>query len=225
VIAAATGAAAAAISVSPVRVGVGVGVRRTPPTKKSGDTPASIDARLASFVLDRRGKPVVAPRRAGAGWLRVQPERVVIPPGGVAALTISSTVPAAAAPGDHPALVLLTTQPRAAGGVAIRVRVGVVVFVRVPGRIVHRLELGALRVRGGVLEAAIANSGNVVERTRVRISLWRHGRLLARLGPIVRTLLPYSRGIERFRCRGRLHGWLTAQVEAGALRRSFRIRV
>jgi hypothetical protein len=198
---------------------------RTLTIRNGGDTPASIDARLAGFVLDRRGKPVVARRRAGAGWLRVQPARVVIPPGGAAALTVSSTVPAAAAPGDHPALVLLTTQPRAAGGVAIRVRVGVVVFVRVPGRLVHHLELRALRARGGVLEAEIANAGNVVERTRVRISLWRRGRLLARLGPIARTLLPHSRGIERFRYRARLHGRLTARVEAGAVRRSFWIRV
>ena len=104
-------------------------------------------------------------------------------------------------------------------------RVGVVVFVRVPGRIVHRLELRALRARGSVLEAAIANRGNVVEHVRVRVSLSRGGRVLARLGPVVRTLLPHSRAIERFRYRGRVHGWVTARVEAGALWRSFRLQV
>jgi hypothetical protein len=155
----------------------------------------------------------------------VRPQRILLAPGGAAALTVSSVVPGAAGPGDHPALVLLTTHIGPAAPVAIRVRVGVVVFVRVPGRIVHRLELHALRARGGALEAVIANRGNVVERTGVRISLWRRGRLRLRPGPVVRTLLPHSTGIERFRPHVRLQGWVTARVEAGALRRSFRLQV
>src|SRR5439155_11036301 len=173
---------------------------------------------------DRRGRPVVA-RGPAAGWLRVQPQRLVLAPGGSAVLTLSSAVPAGARPGDHPGLVLLTTKSRAAVAVAIRVRVGVVVFVRVPGRVVHRLELEALHAERGVLEATIANRGNVVERARLRVTLWRRGRLLERLGPVARTLLPHSRGLERFRYRGRLRGWVTARIEAGALRRSVRIQV
>jgi hypothetical protein len=105
------------------------------------------------------------------------------------------------------------------------VQIGVVVFVRVAGRIVHRLELGALRARKRVLEATVVNRGNVAEPVRVRIFLSRSGRVVARLGPVARTLLPHSRGIERFRYRGRLRGWVTARVEAGALRRTFRIRL
>jgi hypothetical protein len=225
VITAAAGVAAAAISVSPVRVRLSANASRTLTIRNGGNAPAAVDARLAGFVLDRRGKPVIAPRRAAAGWLRVQPQRILLAPGSAAALTVSSVVPGASGPGDHPALVLLTTHIGRAAPIAIRVRVGVVVFVRVPGRIVHRLELRALRARGRALEAVIANRGNVVERARVRISLWRRGRLLARLGPIVRTLLPHSSGIERFRYHGRLQGWVTARVEAGALRRSFRLQV
>jgi hypothetical protein len=104
-------------------------------------------------------------------------------------------------------------------------RIGVVVFVRVAGRIVHRLELGALRVRHRVLEVGVANRGNVIERTRVRIFLLRGGHVLGRLGPVGRTLLPHSRGIERFRYSGRLRGWVTARIEMDALRRNFRIRL
>jgi hypothetical protein len=225
VIAAATGVAAAAISVSPVRIRLSANSSSTLTIRNGGDVPTAVDARLAGFVLDRRGKPVIARGRVAAGWLRVQPQRILLAPRGAAELTVSSVVPGAAGAGDHPALVLLTTQMRPAAPVAIRVRVGVVVFVRVPGRIVHRLELNALRARGRVLEAVIANRGNVVERTRVRISLWRRGRLLGRLGPVVRTLLPHTRGIERFRARLTLRGWVTARVEAGALRRSVRLRV
>jgi hypothetical protein len=50
---------------------------------------------------------------------------------------------------------------------------------------------------------------------RLRLSLVRGGRVLARLGPVARTLLPHSRGIERFRYPGRLRGWVTARVEWG----------
>ena len=224
-IAAATGAAAVAISVSPVHVRLTPGATREIVIRNGGAAAAAVDARLAGFVLDRRGKPVVAREAAAAGWLRVRPRRVVLAPGRAAALTVSSVVPVAAVPGDHPALVLLTMQPRTAAGVAIRMRVGVVVFVRIPGRVVHRLELSGLRVRRGELDATLANRGNVVEHARVSISLWHLGRLVARLGPVGRTLLPHSRGVERFHYRGRLRGFLTARVEAGALRRTFRIQV
>jgi hypothetical protein len=109
--------------------------------------------------------------------------------------------------------------------VAIRIRIGVVVVVRVAGRIVHRVELEALRVRRRALEVVVANRGNVLERPHVRISLSRGGHLLVRLGSVRPTLLPYSRGIERFRYGARLRGWVTARVEVGALRRTFRIRL
>ena len=225
-IAAAAGISAAAISVSPVRIRLGGAASRTITIRNTGDKAAAVAARLASFVLDRRGKPVIARERGQAAvWLRLRPSRVVLAPGRAATLIVSSTAPAGAVPGDHPALVLITTQPRRSAGVAIRMRIGVVVFVRIAGRIVHRLELGALRMRRGVLEAAIANRGNVFERTRLRVSLLRGGHVLVRLGPVARTLLPHSRGIERFRYRGRLRGWVMARVEAGALRRTFRIRL
>jgi hypothetical protein len=225
-IAVATGVAAAALSVSPVRLRLTGAASRAITITNAGNEAATVEARPASFVLDRRGKPTVARRRHhAAAWLRLRPPRLLLAPGGTAVVTVSAAAPAGALPGDHPALVLLVTQPQRAAGIAVRVRIGVVVYVRVAGRILHRLELGALRVRGRVLEAALANRGNVVERTRVRVSLSRGGRVVARLGPVGRTLLPHSRAIERFRYRGRLHGWVTAQVEAGVLRRTFRLRL
>jgi hypothetical protein len=224
--AAAPSVAAAALSVSPVRIRLTRAARRTITVTNAGDASAAVDARPAGFVLDRRGKPTIArERQRAAGWLRLRPRRFVLAPGGTAVVTVSFAASAGARPGDHPALVLFTTRPRRAAGVAIRVRIGVVVFVRVAGRIVHRLELRALRVRGRVLEAAVVNRGNVVERVRVRVSLSRGGHVLARLGSGRRTLLPHSRGIERFAYRGRLRGWVTARVDLRALRRTFQIRL
>ena len=223
-IAAATGVAAAAISVSPVRVRLAASASRTVVVRNGGTAVASIDARIAGFVLDRRGKPVVA-----------RASRVVAPPVAAAARA------RAGRGGRAHGLVqrACRRRPRRSSGarpaddatvdqgaaVAIRMRIGVVVFVRVPGRIVHRLELGPPRVRDGVLEAAVANRGNVVERPRLRVSLWRRGHLLLVLGSRTRTLLPHSTGIERFRCRGSVHGRVVVQVEAGAVRRAFWIQV
>lgn len=224
-IAAAAGVAAA-LSVSPVRIRLTRAASRTITITNAGNASATVDARPAGFVLDRRGKPTIArDRQPAAGWLRLQPPRVVLAPGGTAVVTVSSAAPAGALPGDHPALVLFTTLPPRTAGVAIRMRIGVVVLVRVAGRIVHRLELGSLKVRHRVLELVVANRGNVVERARVRIVLLRRGHVLARLGSVGRTLLPHSRGIERLRCSARLRGWVTARVEMGALRRTFRIRL
>jgi hypothetical protein len=121
--------------------------------------------------------------------------------------------------------VLLTTQARRAGGVAIRLRIGVVVYIRIPGRIVRRIVVGVPTVRRHLLEVPVANRGNVVERTRVRIALSRGGRVLLRLGPIDRMLLPHSRGVDHFRRPAGLRGLVIARVEAGVIRRTFRIRL
>jgi hypothetical protein len=225
VIAAAVGVAAA-LSVSPVRIRLTGAASRTITITNAGNASATVDARPAGFVLDRRGKPAIArERQPAAGWLRLQPRLLVLAPGGTAAVRVSAAAPVGALPGDHPALVLLTTQPPRRPGVAIRMRIGVVVLVRVAGRIVHRLELGALKVRHRVLELVVANRGNVVERARARIVLLRGGHVLARLGPVGRVVLPHSRGIERFRTFPRVRGWVTARVELGVLRRTFRLRL
>ena len=230
-IVAATGVAAAALSVSPVRLRLTRSARRTITIRNTGDAATSIDVRAARFVLDPRGKPVVVPKRKAEAWLRLRPRRLVLAAGAVAEVTVSSVVAAGARPGDHPALVLLTTQaPRAPGvprtrGVTVRMRIGVVVFVRVEGRIVHRLRLGARHVRRRVLEAAVGNPGNVVESARVRVVLSRNGRVLARLRSAIRTFLPHSHAAVRFRCPARVRGRVTVRVEAGAWRGTARIRL
>jgi hypothetical protein len=199
---------------------------RTITITNTGRAAVVVNASAASFALDRRGKPTIArERRPVAGWLRLQPKRLALAVGGSALVTVSLAAPPGALPGDHPALVLFTTQPVRVGGVAVRMRIGVTVFVRVAGRIVHRVELRALRARRGVLELVIVNRGNVAERLHARILLLRGDRVLARLGPVGRMVLPHSRAIERFRHANRVRGWVTARVEVGVLRRSFRIRL
>jgi hypothetical protein len=222
----ATVGAAAALSVSPVRIRLSRAASRAITITNTGRAAVVVNASAASFALDWGGKPTVArQRRPSAGWLRLQPQRLALAARASAVVTVSSVPPPGALPGDHPALVLFTTQPARVGGIAVRMRIGVAVFVRVAGRIVHHLELGALRARRGVLELVVVNRGNVVERVHARILLLRGGRVLARLGPVGRPVLPHTRGVARFRRSASLRGWVTARVEAGLLRRTFRMRL
>jgi hypothetical protein len=77
-------------------------------------------------------------------------------------------------------------------------RLGVVVVVRVRGRVVRRLAVLGVRVRPRRLEVLVANRGNVRERIArrcVTITVRRGGRLLARVHPKPRLLLPRTRGV------------------------------
>lgn len=215
-IAAASSVAAAALSVTPVRLRLTGPAARTIAITNAGDSPAVVIARPAGIALDGRGLPALAGRpQPAASWIHARPSRVAIAPGARAVITVWSTAPATASPGDHAALVLLTTQPRPGAGIAIRMRIGVIVFVRIPGTIVHRLAVAGLAVRRGTLAVTLANRGNVAEHVRARIILRRAGRTLARLGPIERTLLPHTRARLPYSYPRRLHGAVTAVVDVG----------
>jgi hypothetical protein len=128
--------------------------------------------------------------------------------------------------------VLLTTRPLKRAKVAVRLRLGIRVVVRVPGRIVRRLELRGIRVRRGgssrALAVTVTNRGNITERPRLTLTLFRRGRRIAAVRTGARELLPRSTGIFEARYRGRLRGRLTVLVEVRApvpVRRAFAIRL
>jgi hypothetical protein len=195
-----------------------------------------VDVSRADFSRSLRGKPRVRRARAAATWLHVHPLRFRLVPGAKTTLHVAALPSRRAAPGDHPTLVLLTTRPLGVKHVRVRLRVGVVVDLRVRGRILRRLEARALMVRrrgaSRLLVLRLVNRGNVTERLRgdgLRVSLLRHGRKLATLRPRSRELLPHSAGIAVFAYRGRLRGSVLARVElrppVRGPRRSFRIRL
>jgi hypothetical protein len=110
-------------------------------------------------------------------------------------------------------------------------RLGVVVVVRVPGRIVRRLVPLSLHVRRAgrlrVFELLVANRGNVtqvLDRGCVTVTLRRRGRLLARLRPAPRQLLPRTSGLVEARYAGRLRGRLVARVDFAARKSCVRAR-
>ena len=217
------------LSVSPARVTMSSGSVQTLRITNAGAAPVILEATAAGYALDLRGRARVVQARVARSWLSLRPRRLELAPGGSASLVVSAARVPGARPGEHDTLVLLTSAARSVGGVSVRMRLGVVVAVRVPGAVVRRLEVRRLRVRGrGRLDLLVANRGDVTERlssTRLRVALRRSGRLLARLRPVPRELLPRTSGLVELRYSRRLRGWATAVVELGGLRRSFRVQL
>lgn len=230
-----------ALTASPAHVELSGAALATIRVTNSGAERVVADVRRAGFALDLRGRPrVVAARdvrRSAAGWLRLRPRSLVLEPGATRTVTIVSRPPRAAEPGDHDGLVLVTTRRRAKGRVAVRMRMGVVVVVRIPGAVVRRLELRGIRPAAGgrrrSLELVVANRGNVTEsfaRKRAVVSLHGSGRRIARLTAEPRSLRPGTVGVLQFRYRPGISGRAVARVdvtsEAGTvIRRTLRVRL
>ncbi len=152
---------------------------------------------------------------------------------------MTATRAAAARPGDHALVVLLTTRLPTGRALLAHLRIGVVVDLRVPGPVVRRLAVGGLRVerhrRDVRFELSVANRGNLDEwlaRRRLELSLVGHGRILARLHGEPRRLLARTRGLVEARYTGRIRGPVKVVVAlvgprpgVNVLRRTFRIRL
>jgi hypothetical protein len=228
-----------ALAAAPARVVLTRTTRTAVRVTNSGTKRLVVDVSRAGFALTLRGRPRIVRRGAGsaASWLKLRPRRLALPARASASLLVSAKVPPRAEPGDHDALVLLTTRPSAGARVAVRVRLGVVVVVRAPGAVVRRLELRrpwvARRAGRRLLELRVLNRGNVTEtlaRVHVIVSRARTGRRLARLVAARRDLRPHTQGILEFGLR-RVRGVVTAQVVIPAvsgrnlIRRTYAIRL
>ena len=224
------------LSASPLRVKLRGASTAAVVVRNPGRRALLVDVSRAGFARSLRGKARVRPARGSALWLRMRPKRIRIAPGAKGVLHVRAVPPPRAAPGDHPALVLLTTRPLGVRHVRVRLRVGVIVDLRIGGRIVRRLSARALTVRHSgtlrLLELRLVNRGNVTERLAgdgLRISLLREGLKLVTLRPRSRELLPHTAGIAVFAYRGPLRGPVVARVElkppVEGSTRSFRIRL
>jgi hypothetical protein len=224
------------LSASPLRVTLRGASASTVIVRNPGRRTLRVDASRAGFTRSLRGRPQVRPARGAATWLRLRPRRFRLAPHAKTTVHVVAAPSRRAAPGDHPALALLTTRPLGLKHVRVRMRVGVMVVLRVRGRIVRRLDARGLSVRRHgtlrLLELRLVNRGNVTERLggdRLRLWLLRHGRKLATLRPTPRELLPHSSGIAVFPYRGRLRGTVLVRVALSpplrGPRRSFHVRL
>jgi hypothetical protein len=216
------------LSVSPAQVAVVAPGSRRINLRNDGAERVVVDA----------ARRTLGSQAAAKTWLQVVPARFFLRPGKTAVLTLRVRLPWGAEPGKHHVLVLLTTHPLRNSRVAVHVRLGVRVEVRVPGRIVRRLAWGGLRVHRsrGVrfLFVSVANRGNVTVQLRGRVtaSLFRRGQQVVRLRPPARrALLPGARALLTLRYGGRVRGPVTAvvQVRLGpgvrAVKHRYRIRL
>ena len=223
---------AAAASIPGAAAGRGIGLSASPlrlrldgssaaaiTVRNPGRRALLVDVSRAGFGRSLRGRPRVRQSSSVTAWLRVRPRRLRVAAGGKAVLRVASVPPPRAEPGDHPALVLLTTRPLGARRVRVRLRLGVIVVLHTKGRIVHRLDPRRLTVRSDgrrrLLDLLLVNRGNVTERlggTAVRLVLLRGGRPIATLRPRQRELLPRSRGIVEFVYRGSERGGAVARI-------------
>ena len=232
-------AACSVLALAPTPAAGGVGAER--PRVQLSVSPATV-------ALTGAGARTVRVRNAGADvlivnvtrvpaarpWLRVVPGRLQLRSGATATLTLRVTPPPHAEPGDHRALVLLTTSRLRGGRVNVRLRLGVRVSMRVPGRILRRVSIEGLRVTRRRLHVSVVNRGNVsVPLGRQLTATLIRGRArLARLRPRgQRTLPPGARAAVTLPYRGRAHGLVTVIVRirlgAGtpAVERRYRARL
>jgi hypothetical protein len=236
-LAAATPPKPLALTAAPARLAFRGSGGETIRIRNVGTKRLRVDAALADFALDLRGRPQIRRRggpRSAAAWLTVRPTHVTLGPHATARLRVSVRVPRRAEPGDHDGLVLLSARPLSRARVSVRLRLGVVVLVRAPGAVVRRLRLGRLRVSRRGLELVVVNAGNVTERLRrVRAVLSRlpSRRRISAVAAGARELRPHTRGLVEFRLRTGIHGLATAHVVIPAepgrpeLRRTYRLRL
>ena len=217
-----------ALSVSPARLALAAPGSRTIKLRNDGAERVAVDA--TRRTLDRQ--------TAAKTWLQIVPAHLMLRSGESAILTLRARPPRRAEPGDHHALVLLTTRPVRGGRVDVQVRLGVRIRMVVPGPIVRHLTFGGLRVqrRGDArfMAVSVANRGNVTIQLRGRVTalLVRRGQQLTRLSLRARRALhPGARAVLALRYRGRVRGLVTAvvQVRLGpgirAVERRYRIRL
>jgi hypothetical protein len=217
--AAAGGNPAAALGVSPLRLELKGASGAAITVRNPGARPLVVTVTRVGFARTLHGKPRIKSPRGAAAWLRARPHRLRLAPHATGSFRVSAKPPAAARPGDHPALVLLATRPPADRKVRVLLRVGVVVLVRIPGTIVRRLEPQSLSVRRDgakrLFSLRVANRGNVAERirgARLELVLSRHGKSFATLRVRFVDLLPHSAGIAQFVYGGVVHGRVRASV-------------
>lgn len=196
-----------ALTVSPARAVLRAPASRTLELSNLGTEPIGVE--LGWRTLGRH--------TAVNRWLTIAPSRLVLRGSTRSAVTVRAT--AGASPGDHDVLVLVTGRPLDGSRVAVRLRLGVRLRIRAPGRLVRRIAVEGLHARRGkgkrALLVSVANRGNVTEqlRGRLTVTLLDANRLISRLRfGRARELYPGTRAVVALPYAGRAHGLVTALV-------------
>jgi hypothetical protein len=225
-----------ALSVSPAHITLDAGAKATVRVGGTGGRRLLLRAAVAGLALDTRGRPRITGLRDAGPWLTVRPHTISAGKEG-ATFVVSSRRPARARPGDHSAIVLVTATVRSKTALAVEMRVGLVVTVRVAGRRIRRVEVIAADVRrlpgtrGHLILVTVANRGDVIESiggARLKVTLLQHWRTVGRLRVRRRKVLPHTSAVVGFPCPVRLRDGLVARIAVarpggGTTTRAFRL--
>lgn len=182
-----------------------------------GARAVSVVVATGDLAVSQTGKVSVDPKKkpklSARAWLQVTPARLRLAPGASADVAVATHPPRTASPGDHYALVLLTTVPPTGAEVGVSTRLGVSVVDTVAGWKARPLAIAAPKVlvhgKTRVLRVRIANPGDVIQRLArggISIVVMRGGRRVARLSSAPRVLLPHGSAVVALAYPGRLHG-------------------
>jgi len=187
-----------------------------------------VDVAVAPYILDVRGRPRLRGATGAPGWISVRPARLRVGPKG-SSVSVTAAPPRTAPAGDRPFALVFTTRPAHGKGVGVRLRIAVLVIAHVHGEIVRRLVIGPVVIRSDhLVELTIRNAGNAVERLargRLVVTLLRRGRVVVRLHPPPRMLLPHSRAVVVARLPRSLHGPATVRVSFGSFSHQYPLRL
>lgn len=189
------------------------------------------------LAVSQTGKVSVDPKRkpklSARSWLTVRPARLDLAPGGSADVTVVTRPPGNATPGDHYALVLLTSVPPRGAQVGVSTRIGVSVIDTVAGGRVAAPSIALPKVlvhgKKRLLRLRISNPGDVLQRLargQISVRVLRGTRTVAHLSAPPRVLLPHAFGLLALAYPARLHpGRYVLVIHAGTTVRSFRLRL
>lgn len=203
----AAGLALLALAASPLHVVAPPGASVALTVRNTGSATAVVTAAAAGFRLDLRGRPVLG--GVARAWLRAAPQRLALRPGAQGVVHVHTVAPKGASPGDHARVLLLTATAVGANGIRLAARVGVLLVVRCPGRLVHRLDPVRLRRVGTRLRLLVVNRGNLdewVTGDRLALTLRRDGRAVAVLRARSQRVLARSRAVFEWKLPARLVG-------------------
>jgi hypothetical protein len=226
-----------ALSVSPAHLTLAPGGRATIHVRAVSGGRLLLRTSIAGLALDGRGRPHVVGRRDAAAWLTLRPRSTFAGRNG-ASFVVTSRRPAGARPGDHAAIVLLTATAPVGKAIAVGMRIGLVVTVRVGGRTTRRVEVVAARARaapggGRLIAVTVANRGGRIESiggARLTATLVRRGRVIGRFRVARRQLLPHTRAVIVFRSASAVHGPVVTRIaivrpDGRTTTRTFRLRL
>lgn len=188
------------IAVGPPTLTLSGGESTTLKVRNNGAAPQWISVTTGNFDITPAGvvriDPKKTPGRSAKAWLKVTPIRLRLAAGATGEVIVASAPSRVAAPGDHQALVLFTSDDPRSGAVSIKARVGVTVLVRVGGPLRRALKMQkpvvARRSKRRYLTLRLTNNGNVAERLAAKsVALTvRSGRRKLVLRGVRSTILP-----------------------------------